>query len=238
MSAGEHLASAVAALSSALELNTSMCAPFLSVFPIDGASISTLGTPFGNETLCASDGLGAHLDEVQMDLGEGPCWDALRYRRPVLSADLRGDGDAAWPIFAEAIRDSGVAAIFAFPLVIGPLSIGSIDLYSAKSGALTEQQVADATELAGIVARQVLRQSLSIREIDRENPFLGAAEYSRRVIDQATGMVLVQLDVSPEDALLIIRAHAFANGRSVRDIATEIVERRMDLAPGHNGVEN
>jgi hypothetical protein len=43
-------------------------------------------------------------------------------------------------------------------------------------------------------------------------------------------MVLAQLDVTPADALLLIRAHAFANGRSVREIATEIVERRLRLA--------
>lgn len=230
MSAGEPFASAVAALSSALELSTSMCEPFLRVFPIAGASISTLGAPFGNETICASDQTVAHLDEVQIDLGEGPCWDAQRNARPILSANLIEDSRVSWPIFAEAVRESGAASIYAFPLMVGPLSIGALDLYSTESRAFTEKQVADATELAAIVARQVLRQSLSSRETDRENPFIYAAEHSRRVVDQATGMVLAQLDVSATDALLLIRAHAFANGRSVREIATEIVERRLSLA--------
>lgn len=239
MSAGEGFSAAVAALSSALERNTSLCAPFLDVLPVDGAGISTLGHPFGSETVCASNQLVAHLDEVQMDLGEGPCWRAQATRRPVLTPDIRDGSRDAWPVFAEAIQDDNVAALYAFPLIIGPLCIGAIDLYSVTAGRLSDTQVADATELAGIVARQVLRCTLSDRESKvRDEASDAAIEYSRRVVHQATGMVLAQLNVPAADALLIIRGHAFADGRTVRHIATEIVERKLDLAHGHAGVEN
>jgi AmiR/NasT family two-component response regulator len=59
----------------------------------------------------------------------------------------------------------------------------------------------------------------------------GEKEYSRRIEHQATGMVLAQLNVSAADAHVIIRAHAYAHGRSVREISNEIVERRLDLSP-------
>lgn len=239
MSAGERFATAAAALSSALERKTSLCAPFLDVLPIDGASISTLGAPFGSETVCASDRLVARLDEVQMDLGEGPCWEAQATRRPVLTSNIRDPDHEDWPVFAEAIRNDEVGALYAFPLIIGPLSIGAIDLYSARTGKLTEEQVADAADLAAITARQVLRRSLSNRESHaREDPFDAVTEYSRRVVHQATGIVLAQLDVSAADALLIIRGHAFAHGRPVREIATEIVDRTLDFAHGHEEDEN
>ena len=46
-------------------------------------------------------------------------------------------------------------------------------------------------------------------------------------IDQATGMVKVQLDVSIDDAFLMLRARAFATGQSLAVLATEVVERRL-----------
>lgn len=240
MSAGAEFRAAVTALSSALERKTSLCAPFLDVLPVDGVGISTLGVPFGSETVCATDPLAARLDEVQMDLGEGPCWLAKRSRRPVLMSDIRNRSTQVWPIFAEAIRDEDVGGMYAFPLIIGTLSIGAVDLFSARPGGLTDEQVAQANQLSAIAARQVLRRSLSTREPrgDDDSRVPGLAEHSRRVIHQATGMVLVQLDVSADDALLIIRGHAFAHARSVRDIATDIVERRLDLAQVSPKVEN
>ncbi|HYI32270.1 MAG TPA: GAF and ANTAR domain-containing protein [Glaciibacter sp.] len=239
MSAKENFTTAMTALSSALERNTSLCAPFLNVLGVDGAAISTLGVPFGSETMCASDRLAARLDEVQIDLGEGPCWQAQATRRPVLSPDIREAGCDAWPVFAEAIRDDDVGALHAFPLLIGPLSVGAIDLYFGRAGSLSDDQVADATDLAAIAARQVLRRALSAREPkSRDEASETDTEYSRRVVDQATGMLLAQLDVSATDALLILRGHAFAHGRSVRAIAGEIVERRLDLAHWHEYVEN
>ncbi|HYJ51365.1 MAG TPA: ANTAR domain-containing protein [Microbacterium sp.] len=47
---------------------------------------------------------------------------------------------------------------------------------------------------------------------------------------QATGMVIAQMRIPADDALLVIRAHAFASDRSVAQIASDIVERRMDFS--------
>ena len=57
-----------------------------------------------SETLSASDKQAARLDELQFDLGEGPCWDALRLVEPVLEPDLRNPV-RSWPAFTDAIRD-------------------------------------------------------------------------------------------------------------------------------------
>ena len=125
---------AVAELSTAHEQRTSLCRPFMRALPISGAAISTLGGPFGTETVCASDTRTARIDELQFDLGEGPCWDALRMRRPVLTNDVKGSAHPAWPVFVEALGDVKVGALYAFPLAIGSLDIGAVDLYSGKPG--------------------------------------------------------------------------------------------------------
>jgi len=51
---------------------------------------------------------------------------------------------------------------------------------------------------------------------------------------QATGMVHAQMNISASDAALLLRAHAFSTGTSVREVASDIVARRIDfLKDGH-----
>lgn len=203
-----------------------LCHAFLRALPVAGAAISTLGPPFGSETVCASDRHAARIDELQFDLGEGPCWQAMTTRRPVLTRDLHAV-DPRWPALTEALGGSPVASLFAFPLSLGSLNIGAVDLYTREQTTLTPAQVADATTLAGVCAREVLRRALS------DVPGAGAAGaddgFSRREVHQATGMVLAQLGVSAADALLVISGYAFARGRTVRAVAADIVGRRVHL---------
>lgn len=224
MSENPAFGAAVEELVNAVDRRTSLCLPFLRVLPVTGAAVSTLGAPFGSETVCASDAQAARLDELQFDLGEGPCWDALSSRRPVLHEDLHADS-SRWPLFTDAVSGSGVGAMYAFPLALGSLSIGAVDLYAHEPRTLSPAQVEDAATLAAICSRQVLRRALAAQP-----PAAEEGGFSRREVHQATGMVLAQLGVTAADALLIINGYAFARGRTVRDVAADIVARRIDFA--------
>lgn len=207
-----------------------LCEPILSVIPVSGAALSVLAGPASQTTVCSSDDVASRLDELQFDLGEGPCWQAMSLGEPVLRRDVR-TASADWPTFVDALatdpRTESVAAMYAFPLSIGDLDIGALDLYSQNTGDLAAQHVAEASNLAGIAAWQVLKRILD----DAEGPYdASSLGYSRREIHQATGMVIVQLDIDPEDAELLLRAHAFSSGRSVAEIANDVVERRLDFS--------
>ncbi len=222
----QALVDAKRALAFSFESGTNLCDPFLSVVPVTGAAVSVLAIPSAQSTVCASDGMAAHLDELQFDLGEGPCWEALAARRPALHGDLQGEDAPLWPAFSAAVRDDEVGAMYAFPLVLGSLEIGAIDLYSTTSGRLTRGQVTDTVALTQVAAWQVLRRILADAETGE-----GGSASSRREIHQATGMVLAQLDIAAHDALLLLRAHAFSTGRSVREVANDVVERRLSFTP-------
>jgi len=53
----------------------------------------------------------------------------------------------------------------------------------------------------------------------------------RAEVSQATGMLVAQLEIDPAEALVRLRAHAYATGRSATDVARDILDRRLELEP-------
>ena len=221
---GDAFAIAAAALTAG---DDDLCSPLRAAVSMPGAVVSTLGSPLGSETVCASTKLGARIDEIQIDLGEGPSWEALRTRLPVTASDLQVDGGALWPGTWAALRELDVGALFAFPLFVSTLGIGSIALYSLTARELSDADIERMSRLAAIVSGTLLRRALN--RLDRPNDDGEDEPYSRREVHQATGMVAARNRIGVDDALLILRGHAYAAGRSVRDVAADVIARRLDL---------
>jgi len=215
--------SALRALAGPATGEVNLSAPFATLFRVDGAAVSTLGGFLGSETLSASSSVAAQIDELQFDLGEGPCWDAMYTGIPVLETDI-ASGFARWPMFVDAVSAHGVSSLFAFPLRLGPLHIGAIDLYSYEPTALDELESERACTLAEQVSRRVLRQALTAV---RDGETAASRPFSRRLIHQATGMVVSQLDISVDDAELVIRGHAFAEGKTMMEVAQLLIDREL-----------
>ena len=220
---------AVLALASPAVSGRDLSYEVLRVMPVQGVAVSTLGDLLGSETVSASDPVAERLDELQFDLGEGPCWDALASGSPVLHPVLGADARAIWPAFGAAIAGEGLGGLFAFPLGVGPFRLGAIDLYCLEPCTLSVRQVGHGSALAQAVSRAVLRRALE--------PVLHQGPYSRRALHQATGMVLVQLDVPVDDARLVIQAHAFATGRDVLEVAQDVVRGDIRFRKEHGEIE-
>lgn len=223
-SPGDAFSLAAAALSA--QGGDDLCSPLRAAVSMPGAVVSTLGSPMGSQTVCASTRLGARIDEIQIDLGEGPSWEALRTRRPVEASDLRLDGGAHWPGAWAALRELDVGSLYAFPLFVGAVGIGSIALYSKVAHRLSGADIAGLSGLAVIVSGTLLRRALSRLDLtpgDADEP------YSRREVHQATGMVAARNRIGVDDALLLLRGHAYAVGRPVREVAADVIARRLDL---------
>lgn len=205
-----------------------LCSPLRDAVAMPGAVISTLGSPLGSQTVCASTRLGARIDEIQIDLGEGPSWEALRTRRPVAASDLQADGGAMWPGAWAALRELDVGSLYAFPLFVGAVGIGSIALYSTAARELSGADISGLSRLAAIVSGTLLRRAVNRLEVPDD---AAAPEpYSRREVHQATGMVAARNGIGVDDALLLLRGHAYAVGRPVRDVALDVIARRLDLS--------
>ncbi|WP_231648145.1 GAF and ANTAR domain-containing protein [Saccharothrix sp. NRRL B-16348] len=189
---------------------------------VDGAALTLRSASRAQEMLGASDPWAARLEEIQYTLGEGPAVEAFTDGGPVLVADVHVD-QVRWPGFAEAGAAAGVAAVFAFPLQVGGIRLGTLDLYRRRPGGLSVDAVADAVVLADVVTLALLQHA----ERSDEDELRRVISYQD--VNMATGMLAAQLRISLEDAFARLRAHAFATGRSVLEVSGDVLARRISL---------
>lgn len=202
-----------------------LCVELLSV---TGAGISMVTTTGNRGIVCATDDISSRIEDLQLTLGEGPCVDAVQSGAPVLIPDLDQPGDVSverWPAFMEGAAEAGVRAVFAFPLRVGAIRLGALDLYRDEAGDLTDDQLFAALLAADGAAHALLH--LNATEHDGFADDVEARATYRLQVHQATGMVQVQLGIPTQDAFLMLRARAFSTGRPLDVVATDVVERRL-----------
>jgi hypothetical protein len=146
----------------------------------------------------------------------------------VLEPNLDDRGATRWPAFARAALDAGVRAMFAFPLRIGAIRIGVLVLYRDRPGALDGEDLALGLLLAD-VATQVILGLQAGAPAERLHDLLAREPAHWAEIHQATGMVALQLEVPLDEAFVRLRAYAFARELSLREVAREVVARRLCL---------
>ncbi|WGL50806.1 ANTAR domain-containing protein [Nocardioides sp. BP30] len=195
---------------------------------VDGAGLSlTRGST--HEPIFGTDAVAEALELTQFTLGEGPCVDATAFGVPVLVPDLEDlrDGHAGrWPVFASEALALGVRAIYALPLRIGVVAIGAADLYRRESAPLEGEELSRALSAVDAVALTLLDGG-ALGDRDPDPLPLRSLEVHR-----AAGMVMMQLGVSIDKALIRLRATAFAEGISVETLASDVVQghRRFEEA--------
>lgn len=215
-----------------------VCAAAVSIVKVDSAAIAVALRATPRETIYATAPIAAELEELALTLGEGPGTDALAGGLSLV-ADLT---DAAWltrwPVFAPAAVRAGVRAIFALPLHVGGVRVGVMDLYRARPGDIARDQLVDALLLADTACALLLdgaRPGADTSDPSSHGP--GSHGPGSRPpeqagphppeVHQATGMIIAQLGVTATVALIRLRAYAYANDRRLRDVAADVVARRL-----------
>ena len=190
----------------------------------DAAGVSGLGavlttTEGTAESVWSTGATNTALSNLQLTLGEGPTVDAAQHRVLVLEPDL-ADAPAAnrWPAFASAADGLGVGAVFAFPLRIGAIRLGVLELYRDSPGSMSNDQISDVLVLCERLTSLLLRVSLD-----------GEFVVLRTAVHQATGMIAARLGISLDEALVRLRGHAFGSNRAIDDVAADVVAQRLDF---------
>ncbi|GAA4964215.1 GAF and ANTAR domain-containing protein [Actinoplanes utahensis] len=195
-----------------------LCERAASSLSAAGAGLSVFAQDNQFSLLAAADPASERLEELQLVLGEGPCIDAAADRRPALIADLGQVAPTRWPLYADAMRDAGIRAIFAFPLQIGAAQLGVLDLFRAEQGPLSGTELRRAFDLAG-EAVTILLDGQEQRGTERTDDVM-AGPFE---LFQAQGMVMIQIGGTLAEAMARIRAHAYAEDCRLIDVAREIL---------------
>ena len=210
-----------------------LCQACVDLFDVDAAAISLILEGAPTATLGSSDDAARTLDELQFTLGEGPCLDSVAHRKPVFVVDLADPGDRRWPAFGPAMLAQQIRGVYAVPVVVAGEYVGALDFFRERPGRLDNKDFIGAiaaAELAGIPLLDLLDADLRAAVTDpSSDAWAELNALSRAEVSQATGMVVAQLEIDPAEALVRIRAHAYATGRNATDVARDILNRRLKL---------
>ena len=209
-----------------------LCGASADALAVSSAGITIMGGDHAGP-ICVSNPNVKALEDLQFTIGQGPCHDAFHDGVPVHAPRLDAAASERWPPFVDLAIGCGIAAVFAYPLSFEGAKIGVLTLYQAAEGDLTIEQDSDTIALAEIVTEALL----SLQDSAPSGTLAPSLEDSvayRAEIYQASGMVAIQLRVPASEALVRLRAHAFANDRPLDEVAADIVGRRLRLDDDRN----
>lgn len=204
---------------------TSLCHNAADVMHMDGATIVLLSD--GSSAIAGSNERATALADLQFSIGEGPSTDAAAEDAPVSAGDVAGVADQArWPRFAPAASDLGAGSLFAFPLRVGAIRLGVLCFDRASVGFLGIGEFRDGLIVADATTDLVLDDQADTGDAGLSRPMAAAAS-ARAVVHQASGMIAVQIGSSIRDALVRLRAHAYANDQAIDVVAALVVNHHL-----------
>jgi diguanylate cyclase (GGDEF)-like protein len=124
------------------------------VLPVTAAGVSLISAETDPRYIAASDGSALRFEQLQTELGEGPCIEAYTTGEAVSIPDLRTDD--RFPRFAKRALEAGLVAVFTFPLRQDDHQLGALDLYRTSPGDLDDAEMAAAQTLADVAAAYLL----------------------------------------------------------------------------------
>jgi GAF domain-containing protein len=153
-----------------------------------------------------SDLLVAELDQLQTDLGEGPCLSALRDHHTVHIDDMAAE--TRWPRFVRAAVERGVRSLLSFQLFVREENLGALNLYSDGVATFTEESV---------VIGELFAQHAAVAMVGAaERTQFHSALASRDAIGQAKGILMHRDQLTAFEAFeLLVRTSQNVNMKVV-----------------------
>lgn len=164
------------------------------------------------------------LEQAEIDNRQGPCHEAYRTGVHVVVDDLRAEGPRdRWPTVTQQMDDMGLVGAYAFPLRLRDDTIGALNLYRDTPGEFREEDIRLAQAFADVAAIGILQQRLVI-DAQHRTAQLQRALDSRILLEQAKGIVCAERNMTMHDAFELLRSYARKHNRSLREVASAVVE--------------
>jgi hypothetical protein len=195
---------------------------------VSGAGVLLMSGDTPRGSLWTTDDVSHLIEELQYTLGEGPCLEAYQQDTVVSEPDLANPAGRRWPSFTPPAVQAGVRAVFGFPLRVGTVQFGALNLYRDVPGPMTGEQYADALVVAEVAAHWVLEAQAKAPPGAVAEELEAGSEF-HFAVHNAAGIVSVQESISVTEALVLLRAYAFSSDRLLADVAQAIIARTLRL---------
>jgi GAF domain-containing protein len=190
------------------------------LFAVDGAGLMLLDPDQLLRNVAVSDQRVDHLEQLQLEHGEGPCVDAFEQKTLVDAADLADEG--RWPSFSPAAAERGLRAVLASPIPYNQHAIGVVAVFSATVRPWSpegELALTTFTDLAALC----IANTMASEERGEVAEQLQRALDARVVIEQAKGALVASEGLTERDAFERMRRQARRERRPIVDVATEVM---------------
>jgi transcriptional regulator with GAF, ATPase, and Fis domain len=179
------------------------------------ASVSLVRERRQIETAASSDERATRADQLQYQLKQGPCLDAIWERETFQIDDLTTD--ERYPEWSRrVVRDTGIRSSLSFQLFTSGDSLGALNLYSPEAGGFDAEDRAEGLMFAAHAA-------VALKSAQTEEQ-LRSAIASRTVLGQAQGILMERYKISPEKSFEVLRRVSQDSNVKVRDVAQRLVE--------------
>jgi hypothetical protein len=208
-----------------------LCVDCTSTMDLSATGMALMNRDGHQGVIGASGPLAAQLEDLQFSLGEGPSLDASRSNSPVSHPDLTASAVMPWPGFGPAALAIGVRAVLALPLQVGAIQMGALCLYRSAPGPWDHDGTATALAYADAAVAVLLLLQAQTQPGPALHPALGQSLEYRAEVHQATGYLAVKAAVGLAEALLLLRAHAFASDRPLLHVSRDVLAGRLRIHP-------
>jgi GAF domain-containing protein len=192
------------------------------VLGVDGTGLTLAHEDGLPRWVAVSDAAMELLEQVQHDLGEGPCLLAYAEDRVVAVEDLRSE--RVWEQLAAVVAQLRVCGVLSVPVRLASKPVGTLNVYATQPRAWSTEEV-EALGAFAVVTAELVRTGVELAVRDAEVAQLRAALTNRVWIEQAKGVLVATQGVTPDEAFQQLRTRARSSQRRVAALAQEVVQQ-------------
>jgi ANTAR domain/GAF domain len=188
---------------------------------VDGTGLTLAHEDGQPRWVAVSDAAMELLEQIQHEMGEGPCLAAFAQDRVVAVEDLRSE--RVWDRIAAVVGQLQVRGVLSVPVRLADQPVGTLDVYATQPRAWSSGEV-EALGALAVVTAELVSTAVELANREVEVAQLRQALASRVWIEQAKGVLAATRGVSPDDAFQQLRKRARSSSRKLADLAQEVVQ--------------
>jgi GAF domain-containing protein len=191
------------------------------LFGVDGAGLMLLAADDHLRYVAASDEPGRVLEQIQEEVGEGPCIAAFDTGKPAATSNALTD--QRWPAFGRLVAEHGIHAVLGVPVDLQGGPIGTLNVYSVGPHEWDSSEK-DAITAYARLAATLLSSAVNAEVNDTIAKQLQRALEHRVLIEQAKGILMERHGIDAQTAFERLRRQARSRQERLTDLARRMID--------------